>query len=106
MHALSDGREFRTGSEWRAMVARGESRRHSEVAFCQKAKLSRQSCRVCRRRQISGDLTYRIRATRKARPGPAGFVEWVRTGVPGSCTTKRNRHSRLAKVVTIRPSRP
>lgn len=77
MRVLSDGRVRRTESEWRAIVARFEGSGESEVGFCQKAKLSRKSLRVWRERLTQVDARSRVRATRKPRPAPAGFVEWV-----------------------------
>ena len=57
--------------------ARFESSGQSELGFCQKAKLSRKSLRVWRKRLSSGDGKLRVRATRKPRSVPAAFVEWV-----------------------------
>ncbi len=77
MQIWSDGRVCRAESEWRAIVAGLESKGQLEVGFSPKAKLSRKSSRVGRKRLATGDVTHRIRATRKPRPAPAGFVEWV-----------------------------
>ena len=77
MQVLSDGRVRRTESEWRAIVARFESSGQSELGFCQKAKLSRMSFRVWRKRLTSDVGTPRVQATRKPRPAPARVVEWV-----------------------------
>ena len=77
MRVMSDGRVRRTESEWRAFVARFESSGQSELGFCQKAKLSRKSLREWRKRLNEGEGKSRVRATRKPRQAPAGFVEWV-----------------------------
>ena len=64
MRVLADGRVRRTESEWRAIVARFERSGLSELAFCKKAKLSRQVFRRWRQRLAEPSA-------------PAEFVEWV-----------------------------
>ncbi len=77
MQALSDGRVRRTESEWRAIVSRFESSGLSEADFCRRTKVSRQSFRMWRERLTAVGTSPRVLATRKVRPAPAGFVEWV-----------------------------
>jgi hypothetical protein len=75
MRVLADGRVRRTESEWRAIVARYERSGTSEVAFCQKAKLSRASFRKWRERLAGPE-------------SPAGFVEWVTPEVVEESTAR------------------
>jgi len=78
MRVLSDGRVRRTEAEWRAIVERFDSSGLSEDAFCRRAKVSRRSFRQWRERLAStGGRPRRLRATRRPRPAPGGFVEWV-----------------------------
>ncbi len=63
MRVLADGRVRRTESEWRALVSRQERSGMSEVAFCQRSKLSRASFRQWKQRLAETE-------------SPA-FVEWV-----------------------------
>ena len=87
MRVLSDGRVRRVESEWRALVARFESSGLSEAGFCRKAKVSRQSFRLWRKRLATGDgAPRRVRATRRPRPAPGGFVEWVAPMPPPTTT--------------------
>ena len=69
MRTLSDGRVRRSEAEWREIVARYEESGLSEVAFCRRAKLSRQSFRNWRTRLSAKP---RREASRKA-----AFVEWA-----------------------------
>lgn len=82
MRALSDGRIRRTESEWRAIVASFGSSGLSEAAFCRKARVSRKSFRMWRERLTAGETSPRVQATRKPRPSPSGFVEWLAPGAP------------------------
>jgi hypothetical protein len=77
MQALSDGRVRRTESEWRAIVGKFELSGLSEVGFCRKANVSRKSFRIWRERLTAAGTSPRVRATRKPRPAPTGFIEWV-----------------------------
>jgi hypothetical protein len=76
MRVLADGRVRRTEGEWRAIVARYERSGMSEVAFCQKAKLSRASFRNWRER-LAG-----------AESAEVGFVEWVTPEVVEESTAR------------------
>jgi len=65
MRVLADGRVRRTETEWRALIERFEKSGLSVSAFCRRAKLSRGTFVVWRRRLAE-------------RPGSApAFVEWV-----------------------------
>lgn len=82
MRALSDGRIRRTESEWRAIMGRFESSGLSEAAFCRHAEVSRKSFRIWRERLTASRTSPRVQATRKPRPSPSGFVEWLAPSEP------------------------
>lgn len=82
MRALLDGRIRRTESEWRAIVGSFESSGLSEAAFCRKARVSRKSFRIWRGRLTASGTSPRVQATRKRRPSPSGFVEWLAPSAP------------------------
>ncbi len=76
MQRLSDGRIRRTESEWRALIEKFEAGAQSEAAFCRSKKLSRKSFREWRARLTqTSTRPRRLRATRKRKSAPAGFVE-------------------------------
>jgi hypothetical protein len=78
MRVLSDERIRHTESEWRALVKQFEASGQSEAAFCRAGKLSRRSFREWRKRLAAVDGgARRLRATRKPKSPPAGFVEWA-----------------------------
>jgi hypothetical protein len=76
MRVLADGRVRRTESEWRAIVARYERSGMSELAFCRKAKLSRQVFRRWRRKRSECEA-------------PGEVVEWVVPEVVGEESSSR-----------------
>jgi len=78
MQVLSDGRVRRTEAEWRAIVERFDSSGLSEAAFCRRGKLPLRTFRQWRERLNSTHRRpRRLRAVRRPRTAPAGFVEWV-----------------------------
>jgi len=78
MQVLSDGRVRRTEVERRAIVERFDSSGLSETAFCRRAKLPLRTFRRWRERLNSSHRRpHRLRAVRRPRTAPAGFVEWV-----------------------------
>ena len=54
----------------------------SEAAFCRKARVSRKSFRMWRERLMAVGTSPRVQATRKPRPSPSGFVEWLAPSAP------------------------
>jgi len=95
MQALSDGRVRRTESEWRAIVSRFESSGLSEAGFCRKANLSRKSFRDWRKRLSRSPSTPRILATRRPRPTPSAFVEWLAPSADATPTAVGVRGERV-----------
>ena len=78
MKVLSDGRVRRTEAEWRVIVEQFDSSGLAEAAFCRRAKVSQRTFRHWRTRMASsGERPQRLRATRRPRTAPAGFIEWV-----------------------------
>ena len=90
MQVLSDGRVRRTEPEWRAIVSRFESSGLWEAAFCRKANVSRKSFRIWRERLTAAGTSPRVLATRKPRPAPTGFIEWV-APIPSPTTGEQPR---------------
>lgn len=82
MQVLSAGRVRRAESEWRAIVSRFESSGLSEAGFCRNANVSRKSFRMWRARLSAEGAPPRVRATRRPRPTPAAFVEWLAPNSP------------------------